>query len=250
MGAVELAKTGTDIVEYTQRLLELPGVGELIREMHSSGDHVSTGDMGEFFDSVKQDVLRAMASIEERTLSSECPAPEPGPDERPTPRRLNDREQRDLLRLFDAKERVRELQGRPITDYLRDHFAAEHAGLAELVLAAKDFVRGGEHDGPCNTEHGACDMHWETAKARRARLQSALDALKSDGPLQFFLLLPPGCTGPHEYDGLWAVKDASGANFVWGATHPVAAIRSSWNQFLKTHGVTVYSRLRTDPSEE
>lgn len=42
-------------------------------------------------------------------------------------KRLSEHEQRDLLRLLEAGTRVHELQGRPILDYLRDHFAAERA---------------------------------------------------------------------------------------------------------------------------
>lgn len=54
--------------------------------------------------------------------------------------------------------------------------------------------------------------------------------------------LPPGCTGPHDYgDGLFYIKDATGADYIWGATH-VAAIRSAWAQFGRTHGATVYKR--------
>lgn len=50
--------------------------------------------------------------------------------------------------------------------------------------------------------------------------------------------LPPGCTGPHAYaDGaLFCIKDASGADYVWGATHPGAATRSAWAQYARMHG--------------
>jgi hypothetical protein len=58
--------------------------------------------------------------------------------------------------------------------------------------------------------------------------------------------LPPGCTGPHPYgDGLFCIKDATGADYVWAAMHPVAAIRSAWAQFQRMHGATVYRRAKT-----
>lgn len=48
--------------------------------------------------------------------------------------------------------------------------------LTELRIAAREALRGGEHDGPCDGD-GACERHWETAHARKNRLRDALDAL-------------------------------------------------------------------------
>lgn len=55
----------------------------------------------------------------------------------------------------------------------------EHKALTELRDAAEDVLRAGAHDGPCDNEDTpdeGCDLHWETAKVREARLRAALDA--------------------------------------------------------------------------
>lgn len=51
----------------------------------------------------------------------------------------------------------------------------------ELLAAATDALRHGEHDGPCWPRHWdeeACELHVSTSRDRYARLAAAVDALK------------------------------------------------------------------------
>ena len=54
--------------------------------------------------------------------------------------------------------------------------------IKELILAAEDSLKHGEHDGPCDNaglEHRyACSFHVEMGEARHARLERALLAIK------------------------------------------------------------------------
>ena len=45
-------------------------------------------------------------------------------------------------------------------------------GKIRLTVAAREFLRGGKHDGPCRHDlpDGACSIHVETYNERRERL--------------------------------------------------------------------------------
>lgn len=52
----------------------------------------------------------------------------------------------------------------------------------ELLSAAEDSLRHGEHDGPCDGgEYDACELHVAASKRRHDRLERAIKALKSPG---------------------------------------------------------------------
>lgn len=56
VGAVAAAKAGVDMVEYTERLMQLPGVGELIFDMQANHDPVPTEDLDAFADQLAEDI--------------------------------------------------------------------------------------------------------------------------------------------------------------------------------------------------
>ena len=47
--------------------------------------------------------------------------------------------------------------------------------IREVILAAKDLLKGGDHEGSCTVgPMGECEIHWERSSERRTRLMTAL----------------------------------------------------------------------------
>lgn len=46
-----------------------------------------------------------------------------------------------------------------------------------LMAAAREVLRGGEHDGPCSpiSDYEPCELHSATAQLRQARLQELIE---------------------------------------------------------------------------
>lgn len=89
-----------------------------------------------------------------------------------------------LLRLAENIEDVSRNE-QMARDHLRAALGAPHYAdgptWMELLAAATDALRHGEHDGPCWPRHWdeeVCELHVSTQHDRYARLAAAVDALE------------------------------------------------------------------------
>jgi hypothetical protein len=52
----------------------------------------------------------------------------------------------------------------------------------EIIAAAREFLRGGDHEGACFVgPMGECELHWDLESERRRRLEKAVAAFDEGG---------------------------------------------------------------------